>query len=219
MAHSCLALPANGSSSTACPRGHLTGERGFTLIETVVALGLLITLLSGVVNVWTLTAISTVATRQRTLALQLARDKLEQLSSLAWCVHTSGEPGREVATLIDDTTSDLSQQPATNAGFGTQSSPSDALLNSRASYADYLDARGQWVGGGAAIPAGARFVRRWTIARRGTGPSELLVFQVLVTTVPTAVRLLSPAAAPGASPAWRHPDVIWLCGAKARRWV
>jgi prepilin-type N-terminal cleavage/methylation domain-containing protein len=182
-------------------------RRGFTLIETVVALGLLVGVLSGLASVWARTAQATMAARQRTLALQLARDKLEQLAGLSWSVQTVG--GVEV--LTGDLTTDLSRQPAAGGGFGTSASPSDALFVSRATYADYLDAQGRWVGAGASPPGRARFVRRWMIAHSGAGASEMLVYQVLVTTVATAARL-SPAIA------WhQQPDVVWICGAKMRR--
>ena len=85
---------------------------------------------------------------------------------------------------------------------------------SRATYADYLDARGRWLDAGPSPPADARFVRRWWLARTGAGSSEMLLFQVLVATV-------SADARGGLAGAWwrNHPSAVWLCGAKVRRRV
>jgi hypothetical protein len=68
-------------------------------------------------------------------------------------------------------------------GSGLRASPADALAANAAGFADYLDDRGRWVGGGPAIPATAVFIRRWSIRPLGAAPDRTLVIQVLVTTV------------------------------------
>jgi hypothetical protein len=84
---------------------------------------------------------------------------------------------------------------------------------SRATYADYLDANGRWLAAAVSPPAGARYVRRWWLARTGAGSSEMLLFQVIVASV--SADAMSPAGA-----WWRnHRDAVWLCGAKVRRRV
>ena len=153
--------------------------RGFTLIEVVVAVAVLVTVLAGVAGVWAMAAASTRAAREQTLAMQLARDKLEQLAALTWAVRSVG--GADV--LASDVTTNVSRLPATTDGSGTRASPQDSLGASRATYADYLDARGRWLDAGSSPPGGARFVRRWWLARTGAGSSEMLLFQVLVATV------------------------------------
>jgi hypothetical protein len=45
---------------------------------------------------------------------------------------------------------------------------------------DYLDAYGAWVGTGSSPPAGALYVRRWSVEPLPTNPNNTLVFQVLV---------------------------------------
>jgi prepilin-type N-terminal cleavage/methylation domain-containing protein len=182
---------------------------GFTLIEVVVAVAVLVAVLSGVAGVWAMAAASTRAAREQTLAIQLARDKLEQLAALTWGVQSAGG----VDVLASDVTTNVSRVPATTDGSGTRASPPDSLGVSRATYADYLDARGRWLDAGPSPPEGARFVRRWWLARTGAGSSEMLLFQVLVATVSTD--------APGPAGAWwrNHPSAIWLCGAKVRRRV
>jgi prepilin-type N-terminal cleavage/methylation domain-containing protein len=186
-----------------------TGQRGFTLIEVVVAVAVLIAVLSGVAGVWVMAATSTRMAREQTLEMQLARDKLEQLTSLTWSVRSVS--GGDV--LESDITTNISRRPATSDGLGTQPSPGDSLATSRATYADYLDARGTWLAAGPSPPAGARFVRRWWLARTGAGSSEMLLFQVIVATVAA-----DQANPPGAW--WRnHRSTVWLCGAKVRRRV
>jgi type II secretory pathway pseudopilin PulG len=181
--------------------------QGFTVIEVVVAVAVLVTVLAGVAGVWSMTAASTRASRDQTLAMHLARDKLEQLSALTWAVQPIGG----VDVLASDETTNVSRQPATMDGGGTRASPADSLGVSRATYADYLDARGRWLDAALSAPAGARFVRRWWLARTGAGSSEMLLFQVMVATV--SADAMGP---PGAW--WRnHPNAVWLCGAKVRR--
>jgi prepilin-type N-terminal cleavage/methylation domain-containing protein len=185
------------------------GTPGFTLIEVAIAVAVLVTVLAGLGGVWTMTAASTRAAREQTLAMQLARDKLEQLAALTWAVQSVG--GADV--LASDVTTNVSRLPATTDGGGTRASPGDSLSTSRATYADYLDARGRWLDAGPSPPAGARFVRRWWLARTGAGSSEMLLFQVLVATV-------SAADATSSTAWWRnHPGAVWLCGGKVRRRV
>ena len=185
--------------------------QGFTLIEVVVAVAVLVTVLAGVAGVWSMTAASTRAAREQTVAMQLARDKIEQLDSLTWAVQTIGG----IDVLASDVTTNVSRQPATTDGGGTRASPPDSLGTSRATYVDYLDLRGRWLeaGPGPSPPAGARFVRRWWLAHTGAGSSEMLLFQVVVATLS--------ADAMGLAGAWwsNHPGAVWLCGAKVRRRV
>jgi hypothetical protein len=128
---------------------------------------------------------------------------------MTWAVRSVGG----AAVLASDLTTNVSRSPATTDGAGTQASPDGSLAASHATYSDYLDARGRWLDAGPSPPANARFVRRWWLARTGAGSSEMLLFQVLVATVPAAER--QPARA-----WWRnHPGAVWLCGAKLRRRV
>jgi prepilin-type N-terminal cleavage/methylation domain-containing protein len=187
-----------------------TETRGFTLIEVMIAVAVLVTVLAGVAGVWTMTAASTRAAREQTLAMQLARDKLERLAALTWAV----QPVGEADVLASDVTTNVSRLPATTDGSGTRASPVDSLGTSRATYTDYLDARGRWLDTGPAPPPGARFVRRWWLARTSAGSSEMLLFQVIVATLPAADGM-------GSTVAWwrNHPGAVWLCGAKVRRRV
>lgn len=190
---------------------------GFTLIEVAIAVAILMTVLAGIAGVWAMAAASTRVAREQTLAMQLARDKLEQLAALTWAVHTAGG----VDVLASDVTTNVSRVPATTDGAGTGESPPDSLASSRATYTDYLDARGRWLSAGPSPPAGARFVRRWWLARTGAGASEMLLFQVLVAAMSASgVEADHDEAATAAGEWWRsHPGAVWLCGAKVRRRV
>jgi len=126
--------------------------RGFTLIEVVMAVGLLVALCAGAAMVMMLTLNTIDRSRHRALALILARAKLEQVLSLE----------------------------------GTQ--PSDQV--------DYLDAQAQPVASSA-----ARYERRCTITRTGTGPAELLIVQVRVVPLP----------------ARDDRDAVWIAGGRLRR--
>jgi hypothetical protein len=70
--------------------------------------------------------------------------------------------------------------PTSSGGIGLQASPANTLTTSTTGYVDYLDAYGMWVGGGAAPPVNAIYVRRWSIDPLPTNPNNTLVFQVLV---------------------------------------
>ncbi len=102
--------------------------QGFTLIEVVIAVAVLVTVLAGMAGVWAMAAASTRVAREQTLAMQLARDKLEQLAALAWAV----QPVGGVDVLASDVTTNVSRLPATTDGSGTRASPQDSLGASRA---------------------------------------------------------------------------------------
>jgi prepilin-type N-terminal cleavage/methylation domain-containing protein len=86
--------------------------RGFTLIEVIIAAGLLVALSAGATMVLTLTMNTIARSRQRTVALLLAHAKLEAILSL---------PG--------------------SAGASARSPP-DALFVSRPGFVDSIDAQG-----------------------------------------------------------------------------
>jgi type II secretory pathway pseudopilin PulG len=99
----------------------LRRTRGFTLIEVVIATGLLLALCIGAASVLTLTLNTIDRSRQRAMALMLARAKLEQILSLTWSVRNVDG----VLVLLDDP--------------GNARSPPDSLVTSRAGYVDFPD--------------------------------------------------------------------------------
>ena len=143
---------------------------GFGLLEALVACGLIVVLAAGVARL-TLASVAAVrASRDETLALLLAVQKIEQLRSLAW--------GR------------------TPAGGGPGASPADSLDRNVPGYVDYLSGRGARVGGGVRPPAGTAFVRRWSVQPDPAMPGDLLVLDVVVLPLHAAARAGAGGPAP-----------------------
>ena len=95
------------------------------------------------------------------------------------------------------------------AGAGLAPSPPSALDVNTPGYVDFLDRHGRWLGDGATPPAGATFVRRWSI-EQDTASANTLILQVRVFTVRSS--LLVPAAhAP------RMRDEVRLAAMKTRK--
>jgi len=149
-------------------------ERGFSLVEVLAAAVILMTGLIAVAQMFVVSTNTNMAARRVTTTSVLAQQKIEQLRALTWGFDDFGLP-------ISDFTSDIAVSPPTPAGgVGLQASPGDTLNASTPGFVDYLDAYGAWVGTGAAPPAGAVYVRRWSVEPLPTNPNNTLVFQVLV---------------------------------------
>jgi prepilin-type N-terminal cleavage/methylation domain-containing protein len=126
------------------------GHAGFTLVETIVALGLLLIVATGVLPLGVL-AMKTTENHGHLAArtAEYAQDKLEQLMALAY----------------GDTTSNTRVFPATELGgsglsIGGSSDP-DAPV---ALYVDYLNANGTLVpSAGVAAPADWYYKRVWSV--------------------------------------------------------
>jgi type II secretory pathway pseudopilin PulG len=136
-------------------------ERGFTLLETLVATGILVTAMAGVAQLFIL---GTHLTRQAGAsghALVAAQDKLESLRGLAF-TYDSG--GAAVTT------------PA------LQPSPSTTLAGDTEPYVDWLD-----LDGAAQDTAdGAVLVRRWRISSLGATTPDAIAIEVCVFRSPGA---------------------------------
>ena len=149
---------------------------GFTLAEVCVALVLLGLALAGVAHMIALAQRATIAARLHSSSTVLAYQKIEQLRALIWAVDALGNPQSDLAT-------NLAVEPSTSGGAGLRASPASALDVNTAGYADYLNARGAWVGIGTTPPPAATYVRRWAIRPLPEDPGNTLILQVLVTTV------------------------------------
>jgi len=123
------------------------------------------------------------SSKANTFAAMLARQKMEQLRGLTWGFDTLGLP-------LSDYTTDLSDIPQVSgcpvpegggSGVGLSPSPQGTLLTNIPGYVDYLNQYGCVLGGGATIPDGTVYIRRWTVEPLPTNPNNTLVFQVLVT--------------------------------------
>ena len=182
-------------------------DDGFSFIEVMVALLLIMVVSLGVAGLFATTIRSTHSARNQTSTTTLAEQKMEQLRSLTWGFDSSG-----LNLPVSDTTTDLTQTPPTSSGSGLNPSPATALDTNTTGYVDYLDARGQWIGSGATPPAGSVFIRRWSILPLPTNPNNTLVLQVLVTTVRREATITNVP-----SPRPRYPDDALIATVKTRK--
>lgn len=154
--------------------------RGFSLIEVVVALAILLIAVLGLAQTFLLAGRATAQGRRLTTVAVLAQQKLDQLRSLAWRFDTAG-------VRISDVQTDTAAMPELPAGgTGLQPSPPGTLAANIDGYCDFLDAGGRILAGGSSPPPGTVFVRRWAIVALPANPLDTLVLHV---------RLLSPDAA------------------------
>ena len=126
-------------------------EEGFSLLETVFALGILAIVAMGILPLGLL-AVTTTENQGHLMArtTEYAQDKLEQLMALSF----------------GDTTSDTRVFPATPAGgTGLAVGGSSDTTAPVASYVDYLDINGNVLaaGGGGAAPANWYYTRVWRV--------------------------------------------------------
>lgn len=129
--------------------------RGFTLVETLIATGLLITLIAGLAQLLALSVRFTRDAGQFGVALAGAQDKLEAMRALRFAYDEGGG-------MVTD--------PRLAA------SPIASLSEDVAGCVDWLDASG------AALPNahGAEFVRRWRITVMAADEPEAIAIDVCV---------------------------------------
>jgi type II secretory pathway pseudopilin PulG len=153
----------------------LTSDAGFSIVESMIALGLLATALVTLAQMFGLSTRGNVGSRNTTYAVVLAEQKIEELRALTWGFDSTGLP-------VSDTTSNTAVSPElTTGGTGLEPSPL-ALQENTDGYVDYVDNYGNKVGtGGPVPPEGAVYTRRWSISPLPTNPNNTLIIQVLVT--------------------------------------
>ena len=180
------------------------GMAGFGLLEVLIAAGLIIGLAAGTAQL-TVTSINAIDDAGRlTQGLLLAAQKMEQMQSLEWRYDASG------LVAVSDLTTDLSRDPPSAGGPGLQASPPDSLQRNMPPYVDYLDGRGAWVGTGSRPPAGAAFVRRWSVQGGPPPFPDLLALDVVV----LPLRL---AESSGGALAPNQPGLVRLGALKRRQ--
>jgi len=155
-----------------------SNSRGFSLIEVLVAMGLLTAVSLGVAQLFALSTRANVIAKGATSTTAMAEQKLEQLRGLTWGFDTAGQ-----GLPVSDTTTNLTVTPPTHDGSGLNPSPSDSLEQNTNGFVDFLDGAGGWVGTGSTPPQTAVYIRRWSIQPLPTNPNNTLVIQVLVTPV------------------------------------
>ena len=150
-------------------------EAGFSLVETIVATGLLAGAVACLGQMFAISMADNTSARSGTYAAVLAEQKMEQLRGLTWGFDNIGLPLSDVSTNLA-----LPVQSPTG-GTGLSPSPVDSLRANVDGYVDYLDQFGRIIGGGAATPTQAVYIRRWAIEPLPSNPNNTLVLQVVVT--------------------------------------
>jgi type II secretory pathway pseudopilin PulG len=151
-------------------------DAGFSLAETMIAVGLMATALVTLAQLFGLSTRSNVGSRNTTYAAVLAEQKLEELRALTWGFDAAGLP------LSDSTTNTAVSPETPTGGRGLDPSPLSALQENTDGYVDYVDNYGNKVGtGGEMPPEAAVYTRRWSVTPLPTNPNNTLIIQVLVT--------------------------------------
>jgi Tfp pilus assembly protein PilV len=176
-------------------------ERGFSLIEAAIAVCVLAVGVAGLAQIAVLTARTNRAAGRAIVAQQAARERMEQLRSLAW---TS-----DGAVPVTDWNSNLTTTPPGIGGPGLATVSSATLATNTAGFYDFIDASGRWMAGGPQTPRGAAWVRRWSVSTVDELP-DALALQVVV----------APATEPstdGGLAAASSRNGAWLVSIHARR--
>ncbi len=164
--------------------------RGFSLVEVLVACGVLAAAVLSVAQLFVAATGATAGARETGEAAVLAWQKVEQLRSLAFGSNDAGLP-------ITDTTTDTAAAPERPVGgSGLLASPAGALARDTPGQVDFLDAWSQSLGGGggAQPPPGTRYRRRWAVEPVGGPVPGLLLIRVRVLGVGREVEFASVVA-------------------------
>jgi type II secretory pathway pseudopilin PulG len=137
----------------------LASPRGFTLFETLVATGILVTALAGIAQLFILGSHLTRQSNTSGAALVAAQDKLEVLAGLSFDYDADG-------TSITDPSLEIS--------------PASSLDEDTESYVDWLDSSGE--------PSDSSddgvFVRRWRVSAISHDEPESVAIEVCVFRMP-----------------------------------
>jgi type II secretory pathway pseudopilin PulG len=197
-----------GGSRLLTRRGRRTRRDllGFTLLETLIALGLSATLLATLFPVYWHVTHAALLAHEHSLGTMLASQRLEQLRSLPFRF----EEGAAGPERVTDLATRLSGATSSQDGSGLSPSPPATLIVSTPGYVDYLGPEGQWLGDGPGPPAGASFVRRWAVTPSLGWPDDGVLLQVVVAAI-AAERRDGPRTT-----AQRRPGDVWLSLFRAR---
>lgn len=169
---------------------------GFSLVEVLVAIALVVTVLASLAEVLAMSAAATRASRRSAAATIAATAKIEQLRALAWTFDAAGQP-------VSDVTTNTGTRPLSpTGGRGLTLSPPGTLDAAAPGWVDYVDEAGAPLGTGVDPPTGAVFMRRW--ATRPLDVGDAIIIEVCV------VRLV-------ADPLGEPPPEICLATVRARQ--
>jgi len=154
---------------------NFNSERGFSLVETIFATGLLATAVVALAQMFVISVQNNKNARTGSYAVALAEQKMEQLRGLTYGFDYLGLP-------LTDTTTDTAQPvEAATGGKGLTPSPQGTLVSNTDGYVDYIDQFGNVLGGGGSLLPKTVYIRRWSIDPLPTNPNNTLVIQVMVT--------------------------------------
>jgi len=180
-------------------------ERGFSLLETLVAASILTVTLAGLAQLLAVSMRANASARTTTYAALLAQQKMEQLRGLTWGFDLVGLP------VADTSTNVAAASAAAPGGKGLAPSPPGSLGTNTDGYCDFVDRFGRVIDGGTTPPRGTVYVRRWSIEPLPANPANALVLQVLVSRA-------GGRASPDTGPAGvRVPDEARLVSVRTRK--
>jgi type II secretory pathway pseudopilin PulG len=155
-------------------------DLGFSLIEALIASTILLTGLSVLAQLFGASSTSSRRSELTTSATVLAIEKMEQLRGLAWGFDALG-------LARSDFSSDIAAFPErATGGGGLTLSPAGTLATNTLGYCDFVDVNHRALGGGVDPPAGAHYLRRWSIDPLPADPDNALVIQVVVSRATSA---------------------------------
>lgn len=160
----------------------MNGERGTTLIETVIAVSMLMIVMAALMGlVTTATSLTENQGHLGARATEYAVDKMEQLLDLTY----------------GDTQSDTTQFPsATNGGTGLAIGGSVDTTAPVVGYVDYLDASGNLQCPCTAVPpANWYYMRVWQVKQQAANLKLITVTATIRSSVGTAIKATSTVAA------------------------
>jgi type II secretory pathway pseudopilin PulG len=184
-------------------------EKGFSILEALVATTIMAVALTALAQLFALATRANSSARATTYASVLAQQKMEQLRGLAWGFDALGLP------LSDMTTDITAAEELPSGGRGLTPSPpagtTGPLAENTAGYCDFLDGFGNSLGGGTTAPPSTVYLRRWSIEPLPTNPNNTLILQVLV------ARYTNNTLGPPPGTLARLPDEARLVSVKTRR--
>lgn len=151
------------------------GESGISLIETMIALGILMVISLGILTM-AIVSITTTENQGHLAArtTEYAQDKMEQLLGLAFS-----------DTQTDTTSVDTTNNTYTLGTGGNGLTAGGSTTTATNGYVDYLDASGNPLGGGATQPANTFYIRRWQITDTSASLKTITVTATAVSGVNT----------------------------------